>query len=72
MRFVSKNKKRKLQMAKTKGEWDSYVMKMVGHKNLYMAQHKVIMKTIMERVQQSLLRYYNMTYVLWKCCNMES
>jgi hypothetical protein len=39
-------------MAKTKGEWDSYVMKMVGHKNLYMAQHKVIMETIMGRVQQ--------------------
>lgn len=35
MRFVSNNKKRILQMAKTKGEWDSYVMKMVGHKNLY-------------------------------------
>jgi hypothetical protein len=59
-------------MAKTKGEWDSYVMKMVGHKNLYMPQHKVIMETKMGRVQQSLLRYYNMTYVLWKCCNMES
>jgi len=72
MRFVSKNKKRILQMAKTKGEWDSYAMKMVGHKNLYMAQHKMIMETIMEGVQQSLSRCYNMIYVLWKCCNMES